>query len=70
MRSLKFIVYATTLAVVVYTLFSQLTVPVPLVFLLFIACTALLLYMIYRILKDPYKTQKTFSDWYQDKDIS
>lgn len=70
MKSLKFIVYATTLAVVTYILFSQLSVPVPLVFLFFIICTALMLYMIYRILKDPYKTQKTFSDWYQDKDLS
>lgn len=69
MKSLRFIVYASTLVLVVYTVLSQLTVPGPLVFLAFIVCIGLLLYMIYRVLKDPYKTQKTFSDWYQDKDV-
>lgn len=67
MKSLKFIVYAATLTIVVFTILSRLTVPGGLIFLSFTIASALLFYMIYRVLKDPYTTQKTFSDWYEDK---
>ncbi len=69
MKSLKFIIYLTTMSLVVYTMMTQLTVPLPLIFMGFIITSALLFYMIYRVLKDPYKTQKTFDDWYQDKEM-
>lgn len=69
MKSLKFLIYLTTLTLVVYTMMTQMTVPIPLILLGFILTSALLFYMIYRVLKDPYKTQKTFSDWYEDKDV-
>lgn len=69
MKSLKFIIYLTTMSLVVYTMMTQLTVPLPLIFMGFIITLALLFYMIYRVLKDPYKTQKTFDDWYQDKEV-
>lgn len=67
MKSLKFIVYAATLAIVVFTVFSRLTMSGGLIFLSFTIASALLFYMIYRVLKAPYTTQKTFSDWYEDK---
>ncbi len=69
MKSLKFIIYLTTMSLVVYTMMTQLTVSLPLIFMGFIITSALLFYMIYRVLKDPYKTQKTFDDWYQDKEV-
>ncbi|GAB5526625.1 MAG: hypothetical protein Roseis2KO_44970 [Roseivirga sp.] len=69
MKSLKFIIYLTTLTLVIYTMMTQLAVPIPLIFLGFIPTSALLFYMIYRVLKDPHKTQKTFSDWYEDKEV-
>lgn len=69
MKSLKVLIYVVTLFVVFYTITTQLTVPFPFVFLLFLASQALLLYMIWRILRDPYKTEKVFDDWYEDKEI-
>ena len=69
MRSLKFIVYLTTLAVVVYTLMTQMGVIFPILFFSLLTCQALLLYMVYRILTDDYQTQRTFEDWYEDKDV-
>ena len=69
MRSLKFIIYLTTLCLVAYTMMTQLAVPFPLVFLSFIITSALFFYMVFRILKDPYRTQKTFEDGYEDVPI-
>lgn len=69
MKSLKFIIYLTTMSLVVYTMMTQLTVPISLIFMGFILTSALLFYMIYRVLRDPYKTQKTFEDWYEDKEV-
>ncbi len=69
MRSLKFIIYLTTIAVVIYTLMTQMGVMFPLVFASLLVCQGLLLYMVYRILTDKYQTQRTFEDWYGDKDI-
>lgn len=69
MKSLKFIIYLTTMTLVVYTMMMQLTVPISLVFIGFIITSVLLFYMIYRVLKDSYKTQKTFEDWYEDKEV-
>ena len=68
MRSVKFIVYLTTMVVVLYTLLSQLNVPYPLVFVAFLISQGLLLFMAYRILTDKYQTKRTFEDWYGDKD--
>lgn len=69
MSKLRHIVYLTTFSLVIYTVLSQLTVRAPLIFSGFTLCSGLLFYMIIRILKNPYKTDKTFSDWYEDKDV-
>jgi hypothetical protein len=69
MSKLRFIVYLTTFSLVIYTILSQLTVPAPLIFSGFILCSGLMFYMIVSILKSPYKTNKTFSDWYEDKNV-
>lgn len=69
MKSLKLIVYSVTLFVVVYAMLSQMYVPFPLVLFCFLFAQGLLIYMIWRILRIPYKTNKTFNDWYQDKEI-
>lgn len=69
MKSLKVLIWFVTLFVVFYTLLTQLTVPFPIVFFTFLAAQALLFYMIWRILRDPYSTQKTFEDGYEDVPI-
>ncbi len=68
MKSLKNLIYFITIFVVFYTLLTQLAVPFPLVFLSFLMAQALLIYMVWRILRDPYKTKKVFDDWYGDKE--
>ena len=70
MKSLKTLIYVVTLFVVFYVILTRLAVPFPLVFLTFLAAQGLLLYMIWRILRDPYKTDKVFDDWYEDKEIN
>ena len=57
------------MCLVVYTIMTRLEIPFPFIFLAFMITTCLFLYMVIRILKDPYSTQKTFTDWYEDKEI-
>ena len=69
MKSLKVLVWFVTLFIVLYTLLTQLEVSFPLVFLAFLLAQGLLIYMVWRILRDPYKTEKVFDDWYGDKQL-
>ncbi len=69
MKTLKVTIYLTTACVVIYTLLTQLNVPFALVFLLFLISQGALVFMVYRVLTDNYKTKRTFEDWYGDKDI-
>lgn len=69
MRSLKFTVYFATIFVVLYTMLSTMEIAFGLIYLAFLIAQGLLIYMVYRILTDNYKTSRTFSDWYEDKDI-
>jgi hypothetical protein len=62
-----FLVVFTTAFLVVFTVFSQLDVSLKLMNVLFISGNALVLLMVYSVLKDKYTTTKTFKDWYEDK---
>lgn len=62
-----FLVVFTTAFLVVFTVFSQLDVSLKLMNVLFITGNALVLLMVYSVLKDKYTTTKTFKDWYEDK---
>ncbi len=66
MKSLKFTVFFTTLFLVAYVSITQISAHFPTVFLFFLLSQGLLLYMVYRILKDKYSTAKTFEDGYED----
>lgn len=69
MKTLKATIYLTTALVVIYTLLTQLNVPFPFIFLLFLTSQGALIFMVYRVLTDNYQTQRTFEDWYGDKDV-
>ena len=69
MKSLKFTVYFTTIFIVIYTLMARMSVPFGMIYLAFLLSQGLLIFMVWRILRDKYSTQKTFSDWYEDKDV-
>lgn len=61
----------TSFALVVYCVLAALPgSPVNVIILLFIALHVLLIWMVYRILKQPTKCEDTFEEkFYQDKDI-
>lgn len=69
MKSLKFTVYFATIFVVFYTLLSTTEIAFGLIYIAFLITQGLLIYMVYRILTDNYKTSRTFNDWYEDKDV-
>lgn len=69
MKSLKFTVFFTTFFLVVYVSITQISVHFPTVFIFFLLSQGLLLYMVYRILKDKYSTSKIFEHWYEDKPL-
>jgi len=69
MKTMKSTIYFTTSLAVIYTLLTQLNVPFPLIFSLFLICQGSLLYMVHHVLTDNYQTQRTFDDWYGDKDV-
>ena len=62
-----FMVVFTTIFLVVFTLFSQLEVSSRIMNALFLAGNALVLLMVYTVLRDKYTTSKTFKDWYEDR---
>lgn len=69
MKSLKFTVYSATVIVVLYTMLSTLDLAFGIIYLAFLIAQGLLIYMVYRILTDRYRTSKTFNDWYEDKKV-
>lgn len=62
-----FLVVFTTIFLVVFTIFSQLDVSLRIMNALFLAGNALVILMVYSVLKDKYTTTKTFKDWYEDR---
>lgn len=56
----------TTLVLVLVAVLSALNTAFPLVFYLTCVGQALLIFTVYKVLTDDYKTDKTFDDWYED----
>ncbi|ALM08107.1 membrane protein [Sediminicola sp. YIK13] len=59
----------TTIALLLLTIMAALDYPFNWVFYLTVLGQALLIYMVYRVLVDDYKTYKTFEDFYEDHPI-
>tara|TARA_R110000850_G_scaffold271031_2_gene404927 strand:+ start:325992 stop:326228 length:237 start_codon:yes stop_codon:yes gene_type:complete len=56
-----------TIALLAVTVFSVLSPVYPLIYILWILGTAFLLIAVFKVLRDRYKTKKTFKDWYEDQ---
>ncbi|QBZ96671.1 hypothetical protein [Flavobacterium sangjuense] len=60
------VVWFTTIYVFAFACISQTNIPVPVAIGLYILGNFLILFMVYTVLHDKYKTSKTFEDWYGD----
>ncbi|MFX0555571.1 hypothetical protein ACOCEA_02170 [Maribacter sp. CXY002] len=65
-----FWVVLTTLALITVTLMSVMNFPFNWVFYSTIVGQILIVLMVYKVLTDKYKTNKTFDDFYEDDPIS
>ena len=63
------LVWFVTAYLVVYAMLSQFNTPFTLMYSLFIVGHGLVIYMVYKVLRDAYSTKKTFEDWYEDRPI-
>lgn len=61
-----FWVWATTLLLLFVTVLSALSFPFNWLFYITVLGQAFLIYMVYRVLKDSYSTDKTFDHFYED----
>ncbi len=59
----------TTIALLLLTIMAALDYPFNWVFYMTVLGQALMIYMVYRVLVDDYKTDKTFEDFYEDHPI-
>jgi len=59
----------TTLVLITVTIFAAMDFPFGWIFFLTLAGQMLLIYMVFRVLKDDYTTNKTFEDFYEDHPI-
>jgi len=59
----------TTLLLVILVIMSSLDAPYPWVFSLTVGGQIVLIYMVYRVLTDKYRTKKSFSDGYEDHSL-
>lgn len=59
----------TTVVLLSLTVMAALDFPFNWVFYVTVLGQALLIYMVYRVLVDDYKTDKTFDDFYEDHPI-
>lgn len=59
----------TTFILVLVTVLSALNTQFPLVFYLTCLGQVLLIFTVYKVLTDDYRTEKTFDDWYEDNPI-
>ena len=57
----------TTLVLILVTIFASLGLSFSWVFYLTVLGQALLIFTVYKVLTDDYKTDKTFKDWYEDR---
>ncbi|HKL36803.1 MAG TPA: hypothetical protein VJ899_10980 [Salegentibacter sp.] len=56
----------TSILLVIITVLVYFNADFPLIFYLTFFGQFLLIYSVYRILTDKYKTERTFDDWYED----
>lgn len=59
----------TTLVLTTVTIFAAMDFPFGWIFFLTLAGQMLLIYTVFRVLKDDYTTNKTFEDFYEDHPI-
>ncbi len=59
----------TTIALLLLTIMAALDYPFNWVFYMTVLGQGLMIYMVYRVLVDDYKTDKTFEDFYEDHPI-
>jgi uncharacterized membrane protein HdeD (DUF308 family) len=57
----------TSILLVIITILIYFNTNFPLIFYLTFFGQCLLIYSVYRILTDNYKTERTFDDWYEDR---
>lgn len=62
-------VVATTLVLVTVTIMAAMNFPFNWIFYLTIIGQVMIVFMVYRVLKDNYQTEKTFADFYEDHPI-
>jgi len=62
-----FLLGLTTLVLVTVTIFAAMDLPFSWVFYLTVLGQALLIYTVYKVLRDDYTTTKTFDDFYEDR---
>jgi len=60
------LVWATTAYLVVFTALSSIGIAFPILWGLLLAGQILVVYMVYKVLTDDYRTEKKYSDWYGD----
>ncbi len=60
------LIWATTIVLVAITILSSLNFSFPLIFYLVVFGQLLLIFTVYKVLTDHYKTDKTFDNWYED----
>jgi hypothetical protein len=60
------LVWFTTIYVFVFAGLCKTNVSLPVIMILYCIGIPLILFMVYTVLHDDYKTIKTFKDWYED----
>ena len=60
------LVWFTTLFVVIFAGLCQTTIALPTLTTILIIGQILVIFMVYKVLKDHYSRTKTFNDWYED----
>lgn len=65
-----FYVAFTTLLLIIFTIMVSMNMPYNWVFYTMCIGQAFVIVMVYKVLRDQYKTDKTFEDFYQDRPIS
>ncbi len=60
------LVWATTIVLITVAILSSLNFPFSLIFYLVVFGQLLLIFTVYKVLTDDYKTDKTFDNWYED----
>jgi hypothetical protein len=63
------LVWFTTLYLVMFTVLCQLNISYFVLMCMLVAGQFLVLWMVYKVLTDNYKTDKTFKDWYEDRPV-